>query len=182
MTEKPCLCIISVLGTGCKLVDDIGEAIPLGTPVWVWGKFYEFVIRNILSGAWKDDKNSYGAVNYWLGMENGIIDIKLSDKLPQGMYALSDVLKKGLCNGTLDPFARRIIAQDGSIKNDGSRKLSPEELLRMDWLCENIIGQIPPFEEILPYSQTMVRELGVYRDKIPTEKEGKRNEDFDRIR
>ena len=81
----------------------------------------------------------------------------------------------------LDIFARKIVAQDGTVKNDGSRHLSPEELLRMDWLCENVIGSIPPYEEILPYSQTMVRELGVYRDQIATEKERSR-EDLNHLR
>ena len=167
---------------GTYLLDDRGGLIPLASALWEWGKFYEFVIRNILSGAWKDDKNSYGAVNYWLGMENGIIDIKLSDKLPQGMYALSDVLKKGLCSGTLDPFARRIIAQDGSIKNDGSQTLSAQEVLHMDWLCDNVVGSIPTFDQILPMSQAMVRELGIYRDKIIVQKEVSAREDFDHLR
>jgi molecular chaperone DnaK (HSP70) len=63
-------------------------------------------------------------------------------------------------------------AQDGRIINDGSRSLSPEELLHMDWLCENVDGSIPTFEEIAPFARDMVRELGVYRDSIPMEKEG----------
>ena len=167
---------------GTYLLDDRGGLIPLASALWEWGKFYEFVIRNILSGAWKDDKNSYGAVNYWLGMDSGIIDIKLSDKLPQGMYALSDVLKKSLCSGTLDPFARRIIAQDGTVKNDGSKTLSPQEVLHMDWLCDNVIGSIPTFDQILPMSQAMVRELGIYRDQIIVQKEGPAREDFDHLR
>ena len=82
---------------------------------------------------------------------------------------MAEILEEGLRNGTLDPFKRKIIAQDGTVKNDGSRHFRPEELLRMDWLCENVVGSIPPFEEILPYSQTMVRELGIYRDSIPTD-------------
>ena len=39
----------------------------------------------------------------------------------------------------------------------------------MDWLCENVIGSIPAFDEILPVSRKMVKELGIYRDKIPTD-------------
>jgi hypothetical protein len=42
----------------------------------------------------------------------------------------------------------------------------------MDWLCENVQGSIPEFHEILPISQAMVRELGIYRDQIPPEQEG----------
>ena len=84
---------------------------------------------------------------------------------------LAEHLEKSIANRTLDPFARKIIAQDGTVKNDGSTTLSPEELLHMDWLCDNVLGSIPTFEEILPMSQSLVRELGIYRDSIPAVKE-----------
>ena len=163
-------------------MNDRGDLIPLGTPIWLWGKFYEFVIRSIFSGGWKREKGVSTALNYWLGMDSGVIGVQLSDKLPEGVRQMALMLKKGLRDGTLDPFLRRIIAQDGSLKNDGSRRLPPEELLRMDWLCENVVGKIPPFEDILPISQNMVRELGLYRDTIPTEKEKRQHEDFDHLR
>ena len=167
---------------GTYLMDSRGDLIPLGTPLWVWGNFYEFVIRSILAGGWKREKGDTTALNYWLGMDSGVIDVQLSEKLPEGVRQMALLLKKGLREGTLDPFMRKIIAQDGTVKNDGSRKLPPEELLRMDWLCENVVGKIPPFEEILPISQDMVRELGLYRDSIPTEKERRLHEDFDHLR
>ena len=154
---------------GTYQLDDNGELIPLGTPTWVWGKFYEFVIRSILAGGWKKEKGVSTALNYWLGMDSGVIGVEYPPHLPEGVRHMASILEEGLRNGTLDPFKRKIVAQDGTVKNDGSRHFSPEELLRMDWLCENVIGSIPPFEEILPYSQTMVRELGIYRDSIPTE-------------
>ena len=167
---------------GTYLMDGRGELIPLGTPLWVWGNFYEFVIRSILSGGWKKEKGDVTALNYWLGMDSGVIGVQLSDKLPEGVRQMALLLKKGLMEGTLDPFMRKIIAQDGTVKNDGTRRMSPEELLRMDWLCENVVGKIPPFEDILPISQNMVRELGLYRDTIPTEKEKRQHEDFDHLR
>ena len=167
---------------GTYLADDRGDLIPLGTPVWVWGRFYEFVIRSILSGGWKNEKGAAAALNYWLGMDSGVINVNLSDKLPEGVRRLAKVLQRGLIDGTLDPFFRRIVAQDGTVKNDGSFTFTPAQLLHMDWLCDNIIGSIPSFDEILPISQRMVRELGIYRDTIPAEKEGKPREDFDRIR
>ena len=130
----------------------------------------------------KDTKEPAKAVNYWLGMDSGIIDVELSDKLPAGVRSLAELLRQCMMSGKLDPFFRKIIAQDGSVKNDGTRKIPPEELLRMDWLCENVVGKIPPYEEILPISQTMVRELGLYRDAIPTEKERRLHENFDHLR
>ena len=42
----------------------------------------------------------------------------------------------------------------------------------MDWLCENVEGEIPTFDQIAPFARDTVRELGIYRDTIPMEKEG----------
>jgi len=167
---------------GIYLMDDRGELIPLGTPVWVWGKFYEFVIRSILSGGWKREKGVSTALNYWLGMDSGVIGLNLTDKLPEGVRQMAMLLKKNVEDGSLDPFLRRIVAQDGTVKNDGTHRFTPEQLLHMDWLCENVIGSIPSFQEILPFSRNLVRELGIYRDTIPPEKEGKQREDFDHLR
>ena len=156
---------------GTYMMGDRGDLVPLATPVWVWGRFYEFVTRSILSGGWKNDKNE--ALNYWLGMDSGVIGLNLSDKLPAGVRQLGEMLQQSVTNGSLDPFFRRIVSQDGTVRNDGSRSFTPQQLLRMDWLCDNVIGQIPAFEEILPMSRRMVRELGIYKNAIPPEKEGK---------
>ena len=155
---------------GTYLMDDRGELKALASPVWLWGAFYERVIRSILYGA-KHDEKSQQAVNYWLGMDSGVIGINMSDRIPEGIRVLAEHLNKSIANRTLDPFARRVIAQDGTVKNDGSGTFTPDELLHMDWLCDNVIGTIPTFEEILPMSQTLVRELGIYRDSIPVVKE-----------
>lgn len=167
---------------GTYLLDDMGGMIPLGSPLWVWGKFYEFVIRNILSGGWRQDKEGGKALNYWLGMDSGLIDLELSRKLPSGVRQMAKILRYGMMSGAIDPFRRRIVAQDGTVKNDGTTTFTPDQILHMDWLVENVIGSIPSFEELQSQSQELVRELGIYRDRIPTEKEVRRHEDIDHIR
>ena len=149
----------------------MGTMIPLAMPVWGWGKFYEFVIRAVREGAWKEDKANPKAVNYWLGMDSQVISIRLSERLPAGICSLAKLLRREMMEGSLDPFARRILAQDGSVKNDGTKVFTPAELLKQDWLCENVVGSIPQFDELLPAAQSVVRELGIYRDKIPAIKE-----------
>lgn len=155
---------------GTYLMDDSGVLVPLGSPCWLWGKFYEHVVSAALAGTLDDNRNA-GAINYWWGMDSSVIDVELSDQIPEGLRCLADVLRQGLRNGTLDPFCRRIVAQDGTVKNDGSSGFSPDELLHMDWLCDNVEGVIPGYDEILPFAQPIVRELGIYRDQIPAEKE-----------
>ena len=155
---------------GTYLVEASGALVPLGSPCWLWGKFYENVVQSILSGAWNNDKTQR-AVNYWWGMDSGVIDVTMSDRLPEGLRSMAEILKEGLRSGKINPFFRRIVAQDGTVKNDGSRAFTPDELLHMDWLCDNVEGVIPSFDEIEPYARPMVRELGIYRDQLPAQKE-----------
>ena len=157
---------------GTYVLDEQGNMRTLASATWVWGKFYEYVVRSIFSGGWKQEKGVSTALNYWLGMDSGVIGINLAENLPEGVRCLANALQQQIAAGTLEPFARRIVAQDGSVKNDGRRNFLPSELLHMDWLCENVEGRIPEFDEILPISQAMVRELGIYRDRIPPEEEG----------
>lgn len=159
-------------GYGMYIIDGTGRLVPLASPCWLWGKLYENVVRTILSGNWTQKKSGPEAVNYWWGMDSGAIDVELSSQVPESLRALVSLLMQDMREGRAEPFKRRIVSQDGEIKNDGSRSFSPLELLRMDWLCSNVIGAIPEYEELLPISKALVRELGVHRESIPPEKEG----------
>ena len=149
---------------GTYLINDTGEMIPLGTHIWNWGEFYEYAIKEILSGGMKKEKNSHMALNYWLGLDSGVIGMDISARLPQGVRQMANLLYVAVKRGYIDPFGRKIVAQDGSIKNDGTILFSPEQILRMDWLCENVIGRIPVLGEILPECYKVMQEIGIYRD------------------
>ena len=169
-TENPAYLNFGNYGT--FWLDENGQWEAIGSPIWLWGRFYENIISSMLSGAWDREEHTRRAVNYWWGMDSGVIDVKLSDRLPMGAQTLAQFLRKSLKDGTLNPFCRPIIDQQGTLRNDGSRSLSPDELMYMDWLCDNVIGRIPEFHEVEPFAQPMLRELGIHRDKIPPEKEG----------
>ncbi len=156
---------------GTYFVENDRSLVPLASPCWLWGSFYERVVRTILAGNWEQGIDNQKAMNYWWGMDSGVIDVVFADHLPESMRYLADMLRSSLRSGTLDIFHRRINAQDGTLKNDGTHHFTPDELLRMDWLCDNVDGCIPQFDQILPFAQPMVRELGVHKDQIPVEKE-----------
>ncbi len=84
---------------------------------------------------------------------------------------LAELLQRDIENGSLRPFHRVIRSQDGTVCSDGGRWFSPEEILHMDWLCENVDGSIPKFEDLLPFAQPIVRLQGIDRDCLPPEKE-----------
>ena len=156
---------------GTYQIGDDAVLTPLGSPRWNWGKLYEHIVRSIMSGNWDSDKDCPQAVNYWWGMDSGAVDIQLSEKLPEGVKTMAEILIRQLQEGQLDPFARQITAQDGTVVNDGTKTLTADEILRMDYLCHNVDGQIPSFEELLPTAMPIVRELGIYKDEIPAPKE-----------
>ena len=158
------------LSLGTYRVRPDGQLQALATPRWDWGKLYEKIVRNVLNGGWDTGAKSE-AVNYWWGMDSGALDVELSEQLPRGVRGLGEILKRDLASGTLHPFKIEILDQNGLVRNDGSRDLNPEEIMGMDWLCDNVVGRIPPFEELLPVSREMTRLLGVYRDSLPPEKE-----------
>ena len=55
------------------------------------------------------------------------------------------------------------------MRSDGTRPFTPQELLEMDWLCDNVDGEIPAYDTILPYAKALVRLEGIYRDRLPEE-------------
>ena len=147
---------------GVYMVQRHGQLLPLATPVWNWGKFYEQVMGSIFSGSW--DAAPGKAVNYWWGMNSGVIDVELCDDLPGGVRQLADILRGGVARGHIDPFHCRLVDQSGTIRNEGGAYLSPEELMSMDWLLNSVDGRIPEFDELLPISRDTVRALGLHRD------------------
>lgn len=157
---------------GTYYLGDSGQWEAVGSPVWLWGQFYENIITSMLSGAWDKEETPGKAINYWWGMASGVIDVKLSDQLPTGLQTLAGLLRSGIKSGELDPFCRHIMDQQGSVRNNGNQGFSPDELLYMDWLCDNVIGHIPEFDQVEPFAQPMLRELGIHRDRIPMVKEG----------
>ena len=150
---------------GTYFYNEEGKSIPLASPVWRWGKFYEQVIQSIRSGSF--DESSNRAVNYWWGLRSGVIDVTLTDKLPAGIRYLADMIRGGLLQGTIDPFLRRILDQNGVQRCDGTQPLTPDELMKMDWLCDNVIGHIPTLEEVIPESRATVNLLGVFEEDLP---------------
>ncbi len=135
----------------------------LAMPVWNWGKFYEQMIRNILNGNWKQDDtlNVSTGVNYWWGMSTSIIDIFCSNHLPVGTTRLIKLLKQTICQGDFNPFSGILYSQKGIVQKHIGKSLSPDEIVTMDWLAENVIGYIPKLEELVDEAIPLVRTQGI---------------------
>lgn len=141
---------------------------PLTNISWNWGKLYEQMILTIFSGAW-DSIDNGRAINYWWGMDSGVIELSMAESLPEGVRFMGELLKKDLIHHAFSPFRTRITDRNGVLRNDGSNDFTPEELMSMDWFCNNVIGDIPRYDALLPEARKPVRLLGLYREKLPLE-------------
>jgi basic membrane lipoprotein Med (substrate-binding protein (PBP1-ABC) superfamily) len=142
-----------------------GTPVPLASPRWNWGKFYVHMVQEYLWDRKRaiSEEETERAVNYWWGMRSGVVDLVLSPALPEGVKILAETLKGSIQSGTLQPFHRRITTQDGTLINDGSRNLTMDEILRIDWLSDQVEGSIPAYEELLPMARETVEHLGITR-------------------
>ncbi len=158
---------------GLARLEPDGELVQLASPSWHWGEFYLRIVQEML----RDPKavplaeDASRAINYWWGMNSGVVDLRFSPELPEGVRSLAEILRQGIRAGTIQPFRRLIRDQAGNVVNDGSRNLSMEEILKMDWLCDRVDGRLPAFDELLPVARATVRRLGVDRESIPPEEE-----------
>lgn len=151
---------------GIYLLDENGEARNLAMPLWNWGIFYERMLRTILAGAWKnDDDRGIRAINYWWGMSAGVVDVIISKNLPIGTKRLVDLLKKTIMTGEFNPFAGVIYAQnERMIQGNPDGSLTPEQVAKMDWLAENVIGDIPVPEQLKDQAKPVISEQGIKKE------------------
>lgn len=139
-----------------------GEPVNLAMPLVNWGKFYEQLIRTIMDGTWKYDDNPVEkkAINYWWGMSAGVVDVICSRNLPLGTQRLVHLLKKTISRGEFNPFTGILYSQNGIIQSDPYHNLSPEEIVTMEWLAENVIGHIPAEDELLENALPLFSQQG----------------------
>ncbi|MCM1135528.1 MAG: BMP family ABC transporter substrate-binding protein [Clostridium sp.] len=137
----------------------------LAMPLYHWGKFYEQLIRTIVDGKWKYDDNPAvtKAINYWWGMSSGVIDVACSQRLPIGTKRLVELLRATICSDMFNPFSGILYSQTGVVSDDPNRRLSPEEIMTMDWLAENVIGAIPKLEELKEQAEPVIKQQGVVK-------------------
>ena len=139
----------------------------LAMPLWHWGRFYELLIRTIMDGTWKSDDKAPGkkAINYWWGMSAGVIDVICSKNIPNETKRLVDLLKQSIISGQFDVFSGVLSSQDGIVQDDPERSLTPDEIIKMDWLAENVIGSIPKTEELKEQAKPVTFQQGVKKEK-----------------
>jgi basic membrane lipoprotein Med (substrate-binding protein (PBP1-ABC) superfamily) len=125
---------------GVFMIDEKGNFRRLAASIWNWGAFYELIVRKVLDGTYDSVPVSQKdrALNYFLGISSGIIDVILSDDLPRPSFRLAEMLRKGIAEGRISPFEGVIYDREGKAHGAEEAFMSTAQIVGMDWLAENI--------------------------------------------
>ena len=146
-------------GSGLFQVKD-GKLTSLAYEVWNWGRMYQKIVRSILDGGWEQEEAA-PSVNYWWGMNGGVINVKLREGLPEGTVHLANILRNGLSGDSIHPFMCTLRDQAGVTRLDGESWLTPIEIMHMNWLGECVSGILPKPDEVLEMSKETTRLLAL---------------------
>lgn len=149
---------------GLYEVMDDEKVRTLAAPVWQWGRYYELILERILDGSWnsRSQTRADATVNYWWGMSAGVIDVILSEQLSYHQKFLVDLVREGIVAGRTDPFGGEIRDQKGNVRHrQGDAPLSPEQIITMDYLVENVDGCIPKASQLTDKARIVVEAAGV---------------------
>lgn len=141
---------------------DGDETVNVAMPVYQWGVFYTKLIEGIMSGTFQQEgAERTKAINYWWGLSAGVVDLIYSRKLPEGTQRIINLIRELILKNEFAPFTGVIKAQGGIIKNESGANMSPEDIMKMNWLVENIEGEIPEIDELKDEAKSIVELKGV---------------------
>ena len=130
-----------------RILED-GSWEGLAAPVWDWGRYYSLICRSIMDGTWNSADDAGRAVNYWYGLRSGVVDVLPSDRVPVEPRRLVTILKNGISQGSFVPFEGQIRSQKGLIRGEDEPGLTASEIITMNWLLDNIEGEMPDIDEL----------------------------------
>ena len=135
---------------------------PLINSVWCWGVYYEKIISRILDKSLQAEYNSSDkALNYYWGMSTGVVDVWCSPNLKLSTYRFVDFLKESIKQNICIPFLTPLVTQSGELIGADQKALTLEQIINMDYLVENVIGEIPKYNELNPMGKATVDSAGI---------------------
>ena len=143
------------------------EIVNIGTLIPRWGLFYRMMLERILNGTFNQAENKNDVTNYWWGLGSNILDVAFSSRFDS--YAARTVhhFREQIREGSFSPFEGELRDQDGVLRCGADRRLTPAEILCMDYLADNIVGTLPSAEELIDSALPLVRLQGIHGELKP---------------
>ena len=102
-----------------------------------WGDYYVKTIEEVEAGTW-------APTSVWGGYPRGMIKLApLNDAIPAELQARIHDMEKQLAARELHPFAGPVVDQAGKVIVPEGKKMSDEELNKMNYYLEGVTSKIP---------------------------------------
>lgn len=109
-----------------------------------WGKFYKKIVYRILHGAWKGDaKSDKDAVSYWWGLDEHVIEMIYAASVPDGVKQMMELLQQSVKEERIGVFCGNLYDQYSVLRYDKDLHMNPQQILSMNWLLDNVVGDVP---------------------------------------
>ena len=141
-------------------VRDGSEILHMATLVPHWGLFYRLMTERILNGTFNQAESKENVTNYWWGLGSNILDVAFSSRFDPYAARIIHHFREQIREGSFTPFEGELRDQSGVLRCDADRRLTPAEILCMDYLADNIIGTLPDTEELIESARPLVRLQG----------------------
>ena len=92
---------------------------------------------------------------------------------PASTLRLVKLFKNMMKNNEFFPFDAVIKDQNGIIRNEDKEHMLPEDIMKMNWLADNVVGEIPEIDALKDSAKSIVELKGVNLD---TDKEAGNSE------
>ena len=143
------------------------EIINMATLIPRWGPFYRMMIERILNGTFNQSESKDNVTNYWWGLGSHILDVAFSSRFDPYAARIINHFREELRTGTFSPFEGELRDQSGALRCPADRRLTPAEILCMDYLADNIVGTLPQPDELIETAQPLVRLQGIHGELKP---------------
>ena len=138
-----------------------GQKENLAMPLWNWGVYYEKLIRSIMDKSFQaEHESSRKALNFYWGMSAGVVELICSKRVPDSVKKLIGVLEKAICDNSFKPFQGKIVTQSGETLEGENESFTLQEIIDIDWLLDNIEGEIPQYESLSEEGKETVKSAG----------------------
>lgn len=141
--------------------------VNMATLVPRWGLFYRLICEMILNGTFNPAENKQNATNYWWGIGSHILDVAFSARFDPYAARIIHHFRQELKEGSFTPFEGEIRDQAGNLRCEADRRLTPAEILCMDYLVDNVVGSFPKEDELIESARPLVRLQGIHGELMP---------------
>ena len=141
---------------------DSGEILSMSTVVPRWGIFYRHVMELMLKGVFDTaSESSSSSLSYWWGISSDALDLAFSARCHPATVRLIRNLQGQFRDQAFTPFEGELRDQSGRLRCMADQRLTPAEVLCMDYLADCVVGSLPSPEELVPTARGLVLTQGI---------------------